>query len=151
MLDHRWALALLTLLLILAAAPLGWAWALLLPEERSPVAIGNNNADDREDSRRTTRDVFTIGLLTLVTISCLLKIPGMPVATVLQWLARVVPQDYFQWLVLGARAFFVVTPGLAAVYAAVRKGPLQFPLMLGGSFVVALWLASPYLRAAIQS
>ena len=149
MMDHRLALALLTLLLIFAAAPLAWGWARLLPEERSPFEIDGNRAE--EEALQPPRDLFAVCLLALLTFSYLLKFPGVPVAAALQSLARVVPQDYFQWIIIGGRAFFVVAPGLAAAYGALRKNPLRLSLILGGILVVALWLASPYLRAAIQS
>jgi hypothetical protein len=59
--------------------------------------------------------------------------------------------DHFNWIVLGARAFFVVMPGLAAAYSALRPNPVRIPLIAGGLLVMALWLVSPVLRAAIAT
>jgi len=53
--------------------------------------------------------------------------------------------------VLGVRAFFVVVPGLAAAYSAARPNPIRIALMVGGLPVLALWLVSPVLRAAIAA
>ena len=143
--------ALLATLLIFTAAPIAWGWTSLLPDEGSPFERDDKDAGPDASSRHHSREPFAICLLALVTVSYVLKIPGMPIAEALQSLARAVPQDYFQWIVIGGRAFFVVTPGLAAAYGALRKGPLRVSLILGGILVVVLWLASPYLRSAIQS
>jgi hypothetical protein len=86
-----------------------------------------------------------------VTLSFLLKFPGLPLATALQILSARIPRDDFNWLVLGARAFFVAVPGLAAVYSAIRPNPIRIPLIVAGVFVILLWFLSPILRVAIAS
>jgi hypothetical protein len=59
--------------------------------------------------------------------------------------------DYFHWTVLGGRAFFVVVPGLAAAYSALRPNPVRIALIASGLLVMALWLVSPAFRAAIAT
>lgn len=151
MMDHRLALVLWVALLVLAAAPLAYAWVRLLPEERLPFEIEDKGGGVPRRSTQARHDPFAIFLLALVTVSYLMKIPGMPVGTALQWLARVLPEDYFEWAVIGGRVSCVVTPGLAAVYGAVRRNPIRLSLALGGILVLILWLASPHLRFALNS
>jgi hypothetical protein len=96
-------------------------------------------------------DPCALFLLVCVTLSYVLRFPGFPVATGLQWLSTLLPMNYFHWTVLGARAFFVVVPGLAAAYSALRPNPLRIALIAGGLLVTALWLVNPALRAAIAT
>ena len=155
MIGHRVALALFVALLVAAAAPLAYAWAKLLPEEPSPFQMhperrAVTDEEELEHSRgRRNRDPFAIFLLVCVTASYLLKFPGMPVGAGLQVLSRGVPPDYFDWVVMAGRAFFVVVPGLAAAYSVVRANPIRISLALAGLLVLALWLANPYLIAAL--
>ena len=151
MMDHRFALVLLAVLLVLAAAPLAYAWACLLPEERPPFEVDDRQGGVQQEPGQAARDPFAVCLLALVTVSYLLKIPGMPVGMALQWVAGVVPQDYFEWIVTGGRVLFVVTPGLAAAYGAVRRSRIRASLIVGGILVLTLWLASPFLRVAINN
>ena len=153
MMDHRLALGLLGALLMFAGAPLAYAWAQLLPEERpafeiegdrSQAETGAKKPDDRE------RDSLAIFLLIGVTFSYLLKFPGMPVQAALHWMASVAPPNYFRWILSGAWWLFMVVPAIAAAYAAARRNPFRIPLGLGGTLVVILWLVNPYLSAAIQ-
>jgi hypothetical protein len=154
-LDHRLALAALIALLSAAAAPLAAAWARLLPEEPPPFELPPAPAPPEpvpsnwEIPRKN--DPFAIFLLFCVTLSFLLKFPGFPTSVVLQDFSLRMPPGYFSWLVLGARAFFVGVPGIAAVYSAFRPNPIRNPLFVAGVFVILLWLLSPMLRAAIAS
>jgi hypothetical protein len=151
--DHRLALVAFAALLIAAAAPLASAWARLLPEEPPPFGLPPSPAPPGQMSSnpetRRKGDPFAIFLLLCVTLSFLLKFPGLPVAALLQSLSLWMPREDFNWLVLGARAFFVVVPGLAAVYSAIRPNPIRIPLIAAGVFVILLWLLSPMLRVAI--
>jgi len=154
-LDHRLALVALTVLLLAAAAPLAYAWARLLPEEpppfeTAPAAAPEQQALSNSEARRE-RDPFAVFLLICVTLSYILKFPGLPVLAALQRISGLMPQDYFNWLLLGGRAFFVVVPGLAAAYSAARPNPMRIALIVGGLLVLALWLVSPVLQAAIAT
>ena len=153
--DHRLALVAFAALLIAAAAPLASAWARLLPEEPPPFELPPApSPPEQTPSNRETRpkgDPFAIFLLLCVTLSFLLKFPGLPVAAALQILSVRMPPEDFHWLVLGARVFFAAVPGLAAVYSAIRPNPMRIPLIVAGVFVILLWCLSPMLRAAIAS
>jgi len=154
LMDHRLALVAFAALLIAAAAPLASAWARLLPEEPPPFEVPAPSPPEQTPSNRETRrkgDPFAIFLLLCITLSFLLKFPGLPVAAALQRLSGMLPPDYFNWLVLGARVFFAAMPGLAAVYSAIRPNPMRIPLTVAGVFVILLWFLSPMLRAAIAS
>src|SRR5713101_82870 len=152
--DHRLALVAFAALLIAAAAPLASAWARLLPEEPPPFEVPAPSSAEQTPSNRETRpkgDPFAIFLLLCVTLSFLLKFPGLPVAAALQRLSGMLPPDYFNWLVPGARVFFAAVPGLATVYSAIRPNPFRIQLIVAGVFVILLWCLSPMLRAAIAS
>src|SRR5258708_15967691 len=130
--DHRLALVAFAALLIAAAAPLASAWARLLPEEPPPLEAPARSSAEQTPSNRETRpkgDPFAIFLLLCVTLSFLLKFPGLPVAAALQILSVRMPREDFHWLVLGARVFFAAMPGLAAVYSAIRPSPIRTPLI----------------------
>ena len=155
LIDHRLALLALAALLLAAAAPLAYAWARLLPEEPPPFEVRaaglppeNLASNGRSPAKK---DLLAVLLLACVTLSYLLRFPGLPLATGLQWLFTLLPADYFTWAVLGARWFFIVVPGLAAAYSALRPNPMRIALIAGGLLVLALWLVSPMLRAAIAT
>ena len=153
LMDHRLALVALALLLIVAAAPLAYAWARLLPEERPPFeAAGTGTVPEEVAPGGKTapkKDRFAVFLLICITMSYLVRFPGVPLAPTLQWLSTLLPADYLNWAVMGARAFFVVVPGLAALYSALRQNPVRIALAIGGLMVLALWLLSPLLQKAI--
>jgi hypothetical protein len=152
--DHRLALVAFVALLVAAAAPLATAWARLLPEEPPPFEMPAPLPSEQMLSNPETRrraSPFAIFLLLCVTLSFLLKFPGLPVAAALQRLSGMLPPDYFNWLVLGVRVFFAAVPGLAAVYSAIRPNPMRIPLIVASVFVILLWFLSPILRAAIAS
>lgn len=152
LLDHRLALLALAALLVAAAAPLAWGWARLLPQEPPPFESPAPSPPSPTDaSNPSKRDPFAIFLLLCVTLSYLLKFPGLPLSAGLHWLSTFLPQDYFNWALLAARAFFVVIPGLAAAYSAARPNPIRVALLAGGLLVLALWLASPFLLASLLS
>jgi len=155
LIDHRLALLVLAALLIAAAAPLAYAWARLLPEEPPPfeVPAASPSAEDlvSNPKSRKKNDPVAVFLLVCVTLSYLLKFPGLPAAAGLQWLSTLLPADYFSPAVLMGRWFFVVVPGVAAVYSALRPNPMRIALIAGGLLVLALWLLSPMLRAAIAT
>jgi hypothetical protein len=153
LIDHRLALVALAALLIFAAAPLAYAWARLLPEEQPPfeVAGGRTAPEGLASSGKTAakKDPFAVVLLLCVTLSYVLRFPGLPLSTGLQWLSTLLPADYFNWAVMGGRVFFLGVPGLAAVYSALRPNPVRIALAAGGLLVLAVWLLSPLLQKAI--
>jgi hypothetical protein len=155
LMDHRIALVAFAALLVAAAAPLASAWARLLPEEPPPFEVppGPSPREQMPSNweHRRKGDPFAIFLLLCLTLSFLLKFPGLPVAAALQELSVRMPPEDFNYLVLGARAFFVVVPGLAAVYSAIRPNPIRIQLIAAAVFVILLWLLSPMLRTAIAS
>jgi len=155
LIDHRLALLALAALLLAAAVPLAYAWAKLLPEEPPPFEVRAANlppedfiANGRSPAKK---DLWAVLLLVCVTVSYLLRFPGLPLAAGLQWLSTLLPADYFTGAVLGTRWFFIVVPGLAVAYSALRPNPIRFALIAGGLLVLALWLVSPMLRAAIAT
>ena len=153
LIDHRLALAALAALLIAAAAPLAYAWAKLLPEEPPPFEVPavSPPVEDLASSRKSAakRDPFAVFLLVCVTLSYVLRFPGLPLAAALQRLSTLLPADYLNWTVVGGRWFFVVVPVVAAAYSALRPNPMRSALIVGGLLVLALWLVSPMLRATI--
>jgi hypothetical protein len=153
LMDHRSALAALAGLLILAAAPLAYAWARLLPEDQPPfeVAAAHTTLEDAAPSEKAAakKVPLAVFLLVCVTLSYVLRFPGLPLSTGLHWLSTLLPADYFHWVVMGGRVFFLGMPGLAAVYSALRPNPVRIALVAGGLLVLALWLLSPLLQKAI--
>jgi len=155
LIDHRLALLALAALLIAAAAPLAFAWASLLPEEPPPfeVPAASPPAEDpvSNPKRPVKKDLLAAFLLVCVSLSYVLRFPGLPIAAGLQWLSTLLPADYFNWAVLVGRWFFVVAPGVAAAYSALRPNPMRVALIVAGLLVLALWLLSPILRASIAA
>ena len=155
LIDHRLALLALAALLIAAAAPLAYAWARLLPEEPPPfeVAAAGPPAEDLASNPTSPakKNLLAVFLLVCVTLSYILRFPGLPLATALRWLATLLPADYFHWTVLAGRTLCMVAPGVAAVCSALRPNPMRTALIVGGLLVLALWLVSPMLRAAIAT
>src|SRR5262244_3520286 len=73
-LDHRLALVLYVVLLLAAAAAIVIAWLRLLPPEPEPFAISN------ESMGRDDGDAFAVFLLVNITLSLLLRTPGVNTA-----------------------------------------------------------------------
>jgi hypothetical protein len=154
LIGHRLALLALAALLIAAAAPLAYAWASLLPEEPPPFEVAAGSPAENLASNQKSpvkRDLVAVFLLVCVTLSYVLRFPGLPLVAGLQWLSTLLPADCFNWTLLAGRWFFVVAPGVAAVYFALRPNPMRIALIIGGLLVLALWLVSPMLRAAIAT
>jgi hypothetical protein len=155
LIDHRLALVALAALLIAAAAPLAYAWTQLLPEEPPPFEAPASSLPVEDllsnPKSRAKNDPVAVLLLVCVTLSYVLRFPGLPLAAGLQRLSTLLPADYFTSAVLGARWFFIVVPGVTAAYSALRPNPMRIALIAGGLLVLALWLVSPMLRAAIAT
>jgi hypothetical protein len=153
LIDHRLALILLAALLISAAAPLAYAWTKFLPEDKPPfgdVATGTPQQDvPPRDKIPAKKDPLALILLACVTLSYVLRFPGLPLSTGLHWFSTLLPADYFSWVFRGGRVFFLGVPGLAAAYSALRPNPVRIALATAGLLVIALWLLGPLLQKAI--
>lgn len=143
-LDHRIALVLYAALMLVAAGAIVAGWLRLLPPEREPfVAPGEHPA-------KTEHDAFAIFLLVNVTVSVLLRFPGLESANLSAALAKVLPSEWANHGAMIAFIWFGFVPGLAAVYSLVRRNPLRWPLVTGGTTALVLWLAAPLLLDSIR-
>jgi hypothetical protein len=156
-LDHRLAFVFLCVLVVGAAVPLAMGWVRVLPEDRPPFASpevspqGPKNEVSTEKAQTRKHDPFAIVLLVIVTFSYVLQFPGLRGDAALHWLATQMPETWLSWMLLAGRAFFVVTPGLAACYSVVQPNSLRAPLIGSGILVVLLWLLQPKLFAAMTA
>jgi hypothetical protein len=156
-LDHRLAFVFLCALVLGAAVPLAMAWARVLPEDAPPLASpgvssqGSKEELPAEESRTEKKDPFAMVLLFIVTLSYVLQFPGLPADTALHWLSTLMPETRLNCGLLMGRAFFVVTPGLAACYSVLRPHSLRVPLIGAGILVLLLWILEPILLAAMTS
>jgi hypothetical protein len=154
-LDHRLAFIFLCALVVSTAVPLAMAWARVLPEDSPPFAQkedvphGSGEEQPGQEGSNRKRDPFSIVLLVFVTLSFAARFPGFPVGAVLHWFSTRMPEAWSNWGLLAGRAFFVVTPGLAACYSAVQRNFLRIPLIAAGILVLVLWLLQPMLFAAM--
>lgn len=142
--DHRLALVLYVLLLLGAAAPVAAAWLLLLPPERDPFASPHENPSG------TARDAFAVFLLVNITLSLLLRIPGIDAQALAAPLAKWISPAWANHAVKLALIWFAFTGGLAAAYSLIRKNPLRWPLVFGGAFTLLLSLSASTLASAIR-
>jgi hypothetical protein len=155
LLDHRLAFLCLAALLLAAAVPLALAWALILPEDAPPFAIGGDSSrsakkkSNDQEAQSKKHDPVAIALLACVTLSFVLQCPGFPREPALRWLAAMIPETQANWILLGGGAFFIVVPGLAACYSILRPNLLRRSLLAAGILVVLLWLLAPLLRTAL--
>jgi hypothetical protein len=141
-LDHRLALVLLVALLLAAATPVVVGWLRLVPPEREP--FGTSRVAEKPE-----RDAFAVFLLANISLSVLLRIPGVDMAAAAAPVASLLLPDPRSYAGLVAFVWFGFIPGLAAAYSAVRANPLRGPLLLGGIFTLLLWFLSPSLLSSI--
>lgn len=141
--DPRLALMVYAAMLLTATGPIVAAWLALLPREREPFA--------RPGEARTAkpRDGFAIFLLANISVSLLLRIPGVENRLRSLNVTRSVFRDNADQALMCVFLWFGFVPGLAAAYAAVRANPIRIPLITGGLLVLALWLAGPWLLGQI--
>ena len=144
-LDARVALVLFVLLLGAAAAPAVLGWLALLPSEREPFALAG------ESGGKNPRDPFATFLLANISVSLLLRIPGLDAVPLSSRIARLLPAEWGEKAVMIAFVWFGFIPGLAAAYSAVRANPIRWQLLIGGALTLALWLAGPWLLAVIAT
>jgi hypothetical protein len=142
-LDARVALVSLMLLSMAAVAPIVLGWLALLPSEREPFASGGESGDKKP------RDPFAIFLLVNISISLLLRIPGLDAAPLSSRIARLLPAEWGEDTLMIAFIWFGFIPGLAAAYSAVRANPIRWQLLVGGVLTLVLWLAGPWLLTAL--
>jgi hypothetical protein len=156
-LDHRLAFVFLCALVLGAAVPLAMAWARALPEDAPPFAspqVSSQGLKEElraEEAANKRRDPFAFILLVVVSLSYVLQFPGLPGDAALHWLSTLMPETWLNWGLLAGRAFFVVTPGLAACYSVVRPNSIRVPLICAGILVLLLWLFEPILFAAMNA
>jgi hypothetical protein len=156
-LDPRLAFVFLCMLVVGAAVPLAIGWARVLPEDEPPFASpegssqGSRSEVSTEKTKTRKHNTFAIVLLAIVTFSYVLQFPGLRGDAALHWLAARMPETWLIWMVLAGRAFFVVTPGLAACYSVVQPNSLRGPLISSGILVLLLWLLQPMLFAAMTA
>ena len=153
--DRRLALFFLALLIVSAAVPLAFAWVRILPQDAPPFAPGQSSRPRDPQAAiylpedLAPRDPFAVFLLACVTLSYILKFPGLPLDAALRWLATLIPERSLSWIALAAHAFFVVVPGLAACYSAIRPNPVRVPLIAASILVLLLWLLGGSLHSAL--
>src|SRR5215467_11737896 len=104
--DHRLALVLLLGLVLAAAAPLVFGWLRLLPPEREPFDTANRPPRDE-------RDAFAVFLLANVSLSVLLRVPGLDLARAAGRVAELLPAGPRSYAALVAFVWFAFLPGLA--------------------------------------
>jgi hypothetical protein len=156
-LDPRLAFVFLCVLMVGAAVPLAIGWVRVLPEEQPPFASrevssqGSKNEVSAEKAKTRKHDPFAVVLLAIVTFSYVLQFPGLRGDAVLHWFATRMPETWLSWMLLAGRAFFVVTPGLAACYSVVQPNSLRGPLISSGILVLLLWLLQPMLFVAMTA
>jgi len=142
--DHRLALVLYVLLLLGAAVPVAIAWLHLLPAEREPFASPG------EKPTKTDRDVFAVFLLVNITLSLLLRIPGIDAQVLAVPLAKWISPEWANHAVKLGLIWFAFIGGLTAAYSLIRKNPLRWPLVLGGALTLLLSLVAATLASAIR-
>jgi hypothetical protein len=143
--DPRLALVLFVLLMLGAAAAAVVGWLSLLPSEREPFAVPG------EARVKKPRDKFAIFLLANISCGVLLRIPGFNGNPLSFYLGTIIPPDWADQALTIAFIWFGFISGLAVVYSIVRSNPIRLPLIVSGVLTLMLWLAGPWLVAAIAS
>lgn len=133
------------LLLLAAAVPVAIAWLLLLPQEREPFASSDEKPSGNE------RDIFAVFLLVNITLSLLLRIPGIDADALSVALAKWISPEWADHVVRIGYIWFGFIGGLAAAYSLIRKNILRWPLVFGGGFTLLLSLVAATLASAIRA
>ena len=139
----RLALVLFVLLMLGAAAAAVVGWLSLLPSEREPFAVPGGARVKKP------RDKFAIFLLANMSCSVLLRIPGFNGNPLSFYLGTIIPPDWADHALLIVYVWFGLMAVLAAAYSIIRSNPIRVPLIVGGVLTMTLWLAGPWLLAAI--
>jgi hypothetical protein len=138
-LDPRLALMVFLLLLLAAATPIVWGWLALLPAELEPFTRSS------EERRKKLRDPFAIFLLANISLSLLLRIPGLDSSPLVSGLSGLMSAEWVNRAVMIGHIWFGFVAGLAVAYAAVRANPLRRQLLIGGALTLVLWFVGPAL------
>jgi hypothetical protein len=141
--DRRLALVLFVLLMLGAVGAIVVGWLALLPSEREPFAAPG------EARVKKPRDLIAIFLLVNLSLSVVLRLPGFNGTPLSFYLATIIPPDWADNALLIVYVWFGLTSVLAAAYSIIRSNPIRVPLIVGGALTMMLWLAGPWLLAAI--
>jgi|SRR5579859_967489 len=141
--DRRLALVLFVLLMLGASGAIAVGWLALLPSEREPFAVPG------EPRVKKPRDLIAIFLLANLSVSVLLWLPGFNGTPLSFYLATIIPPDWADHALLIVYVWFGLTSVLAAGYSIIRSNHIRVPLIVGGVLTLVLWLAGPWLLAAI--
>ena len=141
--DRRLALVLFVLLMLGASGAIVVGWLSLLPSEHEPFAAPG------EVRLKQPRNLIAVFLLVNLTLSVLLRLPGFNGTPLSFYLATIIPPDWADYAVLIVYGWFGMTAVLAAAYSIFRSNPIRVPLIVGGALTLVLWLAGPWLLAAI--
>jgi len=107
------------------------------------------NVSGEAITKQNRRDPIAAVLLVFVTLSYALQFPGVPQDIANVWIAKIVPASAAGWSELVLHWFFILIPGVAAIYALFTRIPLRIPLVAAGLMVLLVWLLSPPLYAAL--
>ena len=154
--HQRAAFVALIALVVAAGIPLAFAWARILPEDPPPFKIepGSFPSADMEPaapSAKRSRDVISLVLLLCITITYLVRFPGMPVTSLLHWLVATFSATTTNGFVTGARFVLLIGTGLAACIAAVRPRRIRWPLIAAAGLALLLWLLGPILQTVMTA
>lgn len=155
--PYRAAFVALAALVVGAAIPLAYAWARVLPEDAPPFQIepGSFPSVDMEPpdppAKSRSIDLLSLALLLCVTLTYLVRFPGIPLASISHWIQSAFPGAIGTWLLVGSRDFLVIGTGLAACVATVRPGPMRLPLVVAAALALTMWLLVPILQSAMLS
>src|SRR5262245_45057071 len=153
--QYRVAFLALGALVVGAAIPLAYAWARVLPEDAPTFKVEPGSFPSVELEPRTASakagkaDWISIALLLCVTLTYLIRFPGVPLATLIQWFSVTFSGTTVNWIVLGTKIVLVVGTGLAACLATLRPGPMRVPLVVAAAMALILWLLGPILQSAM--
>jgi hypothetical protein len=154
--HQRSAFLALCALVIGAGIPLAFAWARLVPEDAPPFKIEPGSYpsvefEPAEPTPRHKRDLLSASLVLCITLTYLVRFPGVPLATIVGWLATITSPGTAGGLVVTTRIVLLVGSGLAACIAATRPGRLRVPVIAAAGLTLLLWLLGPILQAAVDS
>jgi hypothetical protein len=158
--QYRVAFVALAALVVGAAIPLAYAWARVLPEDTPPFKIepGSFPTVDLEPSeapeagaKNRKADWVSMTLLVCITMTYLIRFPGIPLAALIHWIDATLPAAAAIWIVWSAKIVLLVGTGFAACLATVRPGPMRVPLVTAATLALTLWLLGPILQSALLS
>ena len=143
--DARIALIFYLLLLLAAVVPVAMGWMALLPHEREPFATPGAAPEKK------LRDRFAIFLLANISLTVLLRVPGVEREfRSLNLIARIFGENAEQALMF-VFIWIGFVPWLAAAYSIARPNQIRFALVAGGTLAAVLWLAGPWLISQIAA